>query len=70
MPNFAPELALKRVVFYNIEGKKKERYARLITVKPEKLHVCKSDDGVISFHVQRGLLLLCLGFMGFLRPQQ
>ena len=70
MSNFVSELARKGWCSITSRVRKRSVYARLITVKPEKLHVCKSDDGVISFHVQRGLLLLCLGFMGFLRPQQ
>ena len=36
-------------------------------VKPRKLHNKNADDGVIGFHVWRGLLLLYLAFLGFPR---
>ena len=68
MSNFVSELARK--VWRSITSRVRKKERLCSSVKPEELHVCKSDDGVISFHVQRGLLLLCLGFMGFLRPQQ
>ena len=44
-----------------------ERYACLTVVKPEKLSLLSPDDSVISFHAMRGLLLLYLGLIGFLR---
>jgi len=34
------------------------------------LTIYSTDDGVISFHATRGLLLLCLVLLGFLRPHQ
>ncbi len=49
-------------------GKKLERYACLIIAKPEKLENKSTDDGVIGFHVRRGLLLCVLYFWVFSGP--
>lgn len=45
-----------------------ERYACLTVVKPRKLSLKNADDGVISFHARRGLLLPYLAFWVFLGP--